>query len=476
MQALLLGRPHPAGGSIGRLSLLIVAIGCFAGQSACVKSQSHGIEAGGSDLEEENDAAETCGTQGIGCAQPDVAQDVPDDRDRRETGADGSLFSDTRDLIADQSVLDENIGGDLANDTDMAVEVKPAPVVLSTLAGTPVDAAISGSVAAIALGAGGLGILDLSGSQCGSWLGYVPLDEACTLVAAHGQTAFVLSGDSTISGVNLQDPSNPVVVSSVVLDGYSVKAIIVSKNKLFVLASPLNSSSKLLVLMFDASDALSLPAQWAIMKTEGSWTAISNEVDFCFIFKMAASPNGNRLYVCANKLTAYDISANGTLAFSASYNTSYGPNDLCAAVTAADDFAVVSLWVLLTSPGGAPITGRLDFVQADDQLTMLRGFDRDQLSMDLALGSDSLLSVETIMPPFDVQPGSMPPLAYSLTRFVAPELLAGQTQPTLALEIGESDGVPRLKQDGETVLLSLGDRLHILTLGVPAGLTCTILF
>jgi hypothetical protein len=96
--------------------------------------------------------------------------------------------------------------------------------------------------------------------------------------------------------------------------------------------------------------------------------------------------------------------------------------------------------------------------------------------MDLALGPDGLLSVEAVLPSIISQPGSIPPLDQSLTRFVVPELLAGQTQPNLTLAIGISDGVPRLKQDGDTVLLSLGDRVDILSFGVPAGLTCTILF
>jgi|GEM_PF-3543493 len=476
MHALLLLRPHPAGGFIGRYVLFVMTVCCLGGQPACVSSQANGIESGSDDFGELKDAAETCGTQGSGCTQPDVAQDVPDDSGRRETGADGSLYPDTGGLVADQTVLDAKTGGDSVSEMDVAVEVKPTPVVLSTLAGTPVAASISGSMAGVALGEGGLGILDLSEGPCGSWVGLVSLDEACTLVAAHGQTAFVLSGERTISGVDLQVPSNPVVVSSVVLDGYSVRAILVSKDNLFVLASPLGSSAKGVLLTFDASDALNLSDQWTNMKLEGAWIVIPNEINIGFVFDMAASPKGDRIYVCADRLSAYDIVGNGSLALAASYDTSYGPNDLCVAVTATDDVAVVSLWVLLTSPGGAPITGRLDLVQADGQLAMLRGFDRDQLSMDLALGSDSLLSVETIMPPFDVQPGSMPPLSYSLTRFVVPELLAGEGQPNLTLELAGGDGVPRLERGGDIALLARGDRLDLLSFGVPAGLTCTILF
>ncbi len=472
MNVVVLGRRNPSGGFMWRWPLFFVTIGCLGGQPGCVKSQSNGVGAGGGDLEEPNDAAGTCDSQASGCGKLDGTRDVPDDSDRRETCVDVSSFPDTRDLVGDQSVLDGNTGGDLVADMDVALDVKPASVVLSTLAGTPVDAALSGSVAAVALGAGGLGILDLSENQCGSWVGHLALGGACTLVAAHGQTAFALSGDSTLSGVNLQEPSNPVVVSSVLLDGYSAKAILVSKDNLFVLASPLNSSVKLVVLKFDVSGALDLSAQWAKIKMDSAWCVISNAVNPGFVFKMAVSPKGDRLYVCAGELFISSIAGNGDVGSATLYNSESISNHFCVAVAAWDDIVIVSY--VVQSSSELLGTGRLELLQPEGQLQA--GLNRDPLSMDLALGPDGLLSVEAVLPSIISQPGSIPPLDQSLTRFVVPELLAGQTQPNLTLAIGISDGVPRLKQDGDTVLLSLGDRVDILSFGVPAGLTCTILF
>ena len=382
-----------------------------------------------------------------------------------ETEADVFLSPDGGDSIADRAAPDDTPGGDSVSEMDTALEVEPAPVVVSTLAGTPVDVAISGSMAAVALGMGGIGILDLSKAPCGEWVGYVALGEECTLVAVHGTTAFALSGERTISAVDLQVPSNPVVVSSVVLDDHRVKALLVSKDRLFVLASRMVAPYRMVLLSFDASQADSISGQWDELRSDNKWIETPHNINSNGFWDMASSPNGDRIYVCSVVLSVYDVGDKGDLDLAELYDSSSASGDVCLSVMAGDDLVIVSY---LASPS------RLELLQPDPQLKLLASLDRDEVNMDLALGSDSLLSVDFKIPSAPDYPVQSPPP--TLTRFAVEDLLSGQAEPNLALQLGEAVVWPKLALVGDMALLARGDWLDIFSFGMPAGLTCTMVF